>query len=181
MSLSEAAQVADRLPAPWTLEEARAVGGRVRRVVLLKTLWYPEVLDGLEASARAYLERMGLGAEVVETRIVPGAFELPLAASWAVQGDEAADFVVALGCIVKGSTPHFDFVARAAVEGLLRVSLDSGRPVALGVLTVDDLPQALERKDKGLEAAQAAFFMHLGRLRRPEAKILNAASRPSQI
>jgi 6,7-dimethyl-8-ribityllumazine synthase len=95
---------------------------------------------------------------------VPGAFELPLAAQYAI--DQGADVVIALGCVIYGETPHFDYVCRAATDGLTRVQLDTGIPIGFGLLTVNDEQQALERaglpgskEDKGREAVEAAVLM----------------------
>jgi 6,7-dimethyl-8-ribityllumazine synthase len=103
------------------------------------------------------------GATVREVR-VPGSFELPLACTAAL--DAGADAVVALGVIIRGGTPHFDFVSNAATDGLTRVALDTGKPVGFGVLTLDDEQQGLDRaglpgskEDKGAEAASAALEM----------------------
>jgi 6,7-dimethyl-8-ribityllumazine synthase len=93
---------------------------------------------------------------------VPGAFELPVVAQAAL--DSGAEAVVCLGVIIRGGTPHFDFVANAATDGLTRVALDTGKPVGFGVLTLDDEAQGLDRaglagsrEDKGAEAATAAI------------------------
>jgi 6,7-dimethyl-8-ribityllumazine synthase len=93
---------------------------------------------------------------------VPGSFELPIVAKAALE--RGADAVVALGVIIRGGTPHFDFVSHAATDGLTRVAIDTGMPVGFGVLTLDDEQQGLDRaglpgskEDKGAEAAQAAL------------------------
>ena len=92
---------------------------------------------------------------------MPGSFELPVAAKAALEA--GADAVVALGVIIRGGTPHFEFVSSAATDGLTRVALDTGKPVGFGVLTLDDEAQGLARaglpgseEDKGFEAADAA-------------------------
>ncbi len=118
-----------------------------------------QLLDG----ARRALDRMGV-TEIAE-EWVPGAYELPLAAQVLARRDDV-DAVVALGCVIRGDTPHFDYVAGGAAEGLLSTSLATGVPVIFGVLTTEDLHQALlradpERMDKGGEAAQAAVEMAL--------------------
>ena len=93
---------------------------------------------------------------------MPGSFELPLTAKAAL--DAGADAVVALGVIIRGGTPHFEFVSSAATDGLTRVALDTGKPIGFGVLTLDNEPQGLARaglpgseEDKGFEAADAAI------------------------
>lgn len=117
-----------------------------------------EMLDGV-------MERLaehGVDPQAVTVDWVPGAFELPLAAH--VHAESGADAVIAVGCIIRGDTPHFDYVAGAATDGLLRVSLDTGVPVVFGVLTTETLEQALERSgidraNKGGEAADTAVEM----------------------
>ena len=119
------------------------------------------LLDG----AMECFAKHGVLDESVEVRRVPGAFELPLAAqSLAKTGSYAA--IVALGCVIRGETPHFEYVSEAATHGLLRVTLDTGVPVAFGVLTTDDLAQAEARAggehgNKGFDAAQTAVEMAL--------------------
>ncbi len=101
----------------------------------------------------------------VESVRVPGAFELPLAAQTLAKTGNY-DAIVALGCVIRGETPHFDYVSQAATHGLLRVTLDTGLPVAFGVLTTEDLAQAEARAggthgNKGFDAAQTAVEMAL--------------------
>ncbi len=95
---------------------------------------------------------------------VPGAFELPLAASYAI--DQGADAVIALGVVIRGETPHFDYVCQSATDGLTTLQLSSKTPIGFGLLTVDNEAQALDRagleaskEDKGAEAVQAALHM----------------------
>ncbi|PZR52778.1 6,7-dimethyl-8-ribityllumazine synthase [Xylanimonas oleitrophica] len=138
---------------------ALAVDGRGLRVVVVAASWHARVMAGLLDGARRALHDAGV-AEVLEVR-VPGSFELPVAAARAAGG--GADAVVALGVVVRGGTPHFDYVCSAATTGLTDVSVRTGVPVGFGVLTCDDEAQALDRaglagsrEDKGYEAAQAA-------------------------
>lgn len=126
--------------------------GRDLTVVVLVTRWYPEIVAGLKAGALEVLAT----AQVDERRIavveVPGAYELPQVAAWVARDGlhgRPVDAVVALGCVVRGETPHFDLVARAAGDGLLRVALDTGVPVGLGVITADTLEQARARARSG--------------------------------
>lgn len=121
--------------------------------------WHDEITDGLIAGAIRVLDASGATHSVIR---VPGAFELPLVAQTALRA--GADAVVCLGVIIRGGTPHFDFVSNAATDGLTRVALDEGKPVGFGVLTLDDEPQGLDRaglpdsrEDKGAEAASAAL------------------------
>jgi 6,7-dimethyl-8-ribityllumazine synthase len=113
------------------------------------------VLDALDA--------FGLGQGVVNIAWVPGAFELPLAASRAVTHGRA-EAVVCLGAVIRGDTPHFDFVAGECASGIQRVALDTGVPVVFGVLTTNTVEQAIERSNpgpsnKGYEAAVTALEM----------------------
>ena len=106
------------------------------------------------------------GAASVSVFYVPGAFELPLAARKLA---EAYDGIIALGAVIRGETPHFDYVCDAAAHGLLQVSLETGTPVAFGVLTTDTLAQAEARAggehgNKGYDAAMTAIEMaHFGK------------------
>jgi 6,7-dimethyl-8-ribityllumazine synthase len=140
------------------------VDGSGLSVGVVASQWHTVVMDGLLEGARRALAAAGVS--VVEELRVPGAFELPLGAAALA---EQHDAVVALGVVVRGGTPHFEYVCRAATDGLLRVMLDSGRPVGFGVLTCDDEQQALARaglpgstEDKGAEAAAAAVAMATG-------------------
>ena len=129
------------------------------RVVIVAGQWHDVITDGLIAGAQRVLAASGAAWELVR---VPGSFELPVAAQAALAG--GADAVVALGVIIRGGTPHFEFVSSAATDGLTRVALDTGKPVGFGVLTLDDEQQGLDRaglpgstEDKGAEAADAAL------------------------
>lgn len=121
------------------------------------------VTSRLLAGARACLLEHGVDAGSIDVISVPGAWELPQAARWAAdRGTYSA--IVALGCVIRGETPHFDFVAGPATEGLAGVALDSRIPVTLGLLTTEDMDQALARAggrhgNKGWDAAEAALEM----------------------
>jgi len=137
------------------IEEASAL-----RVAVVAALWHTEVMDGLVAGAQRALEE----AQVADWTLlrVPGSFELPVVARALASG--GYDAVVALGVVIRGGTPHFDFVCSAATDGLSRVALDTGVPVGFGLLTCDTDEQALDRaglpgshEDKGYEATQAAL------------------------
>jgi 6,7-dimethyl-8-ribityllumazine synthase len=135
-----------------------SVDGSGVRVAVVAASWHTTVMDGLVAGALRGLAECGV-AEPTVVR-VPGSFELPVAAARLARDHDA---VVALGVVIRGGTPHFDYVCQAATEGLTRVSVDTGVPVGFGVLTCDDERQALDRaglegsrEDKGREAALAA-------------------------
>jgi 6,7-dimethyl-8-ribityllumazine synthase len=133
------------------------------RVAIVASSWHAPVMDGLIAGATAACTRAG--AVTVLYR-VPGTLELPLAAQVAARA--GFDAVVALGVVIRGGTPHFEYVCDAATSGLSRVALDTGVPIGFGLLTCDDEAQALDRaglpgsrEDKGTEAAQAALGLAL--------------------
>lgn len=135
------------------------VDGSGLRVVIVAGSWHEEIANGLIAGATRTLEASGASFELVR---VPGSFELPVVAKAAL--DLGADAVVALGVIIRGGTPHFEYVSSAATDGLTRVAIDTGKPVGFGVLTLDDEQQGLDRaglpgskEDKGREAAEAAI------------------------
>lgn len=130
------------------------------RVAVVAASWHAEVMDGLLAGAeRALVDHKVEAPTVVR---VPGSFELPVvAAALAEKGYEA---VVALGVVIRGGTPHFEYVCQAATDGLNRVALDTGAAVGFGVLTCDTEEQALDRaglatsrEDKGYDATAAAL------------------------
>ena len=129
------------------------------RVAVVAASWHTEVMDGLLAGAERALAAHG----VTDARVVrvPGTFELPVVAAALARDHDA---VVALGVVVRGGTPHFEYVCSAATDGLTRVALDHGTPVGFGVLTCDTDQQALDRaglegssEDKGWEATSAAL------------------------
>jgi 6,7-dimethyl-8-ribityllumazine synthase len=135
------------------------VDGSGLRVAVVAASWHAQVMSGLRDGARRALAEAGV-RDVVEI-VVPGTFELPVAAGrLAASG---VDAVVALGVVVRGGTPHFDYVCGAATSGLTQVAVSTGVPVGFGVLTCDTDEQAYERsglpgskEDKGHEAATAA-------------------------
>ncbi|WP_029253424.1 6,7-dimethyl-8-ribityllumazine synthase [Paraoerskovia marina] len=136
------------------------VDGTGLRVTVVAASWHTTVMDGLLAGTRRALVEAGVRS-VTEVR-VPGSFELPVAAARAAE--TGADAVVALGVVIRGGTPHFDYVCSAATHGLTDVSTRTGVPVGFGLLTCDTEEQALERaglpgsgEDKGAEAAEAAI------------------------
>jgi 6,7-dimethyl-8-ribityllumazine synthase len=135
-----------------------ANNGEGLKITIVAGRWHEQITDGLLAGAYRALEAAGV--DITEVR-VPGSFELPVASKAAL--DAGADAVVALGVIIRGGTPHFEYVSAAATDGLTRVALDTGKPVGFGVLTLDDEQQGLDRaglegskEDKGAEAAEAA-------------------------
>ena len=127
-------------------------------MAIIASHWHDQVMGGLVAGAQRAAAEAGIDAPV---HWVPGSFELPVAAQAAAK---QYDCVVALGVVIRGGTPHFDYVCTAATDGLGRVALDSSTPVGFGLLTCDTEEQALDRvglegskEDKGYEAATAAL------------------------
>ncbi|HYC76324.1 MAG TPA: 6,7-dimethyl-8-ribityllumazine synthase [Planctomycetota bacterium] len=145
--------------------DAATPDGRGRRIGVVAARFNAGVCDRLLAGARRALRAAGTAdADVVEVR-VPGAVELPLAAQRLLDASGGrCDAVVALGCVIRGETSHYDVVCRMAADGLMRASLDARRPVAFGVLTCDHESQAWARAgdgpdNKGYEAALVALEM----------------------
>jgi 6,7-dimethyl-8-ribityllumazine synthase len=137
---------------------ALAVDGAGLRVAIVAASWHLAVMDGLIDGARRGLADAGV--VLVDLFRVPGAFELPVVSSVLAASYDA---VVALGVVIRGGTPHFEYICQAATMGLTDVSVRTGVPVGFGVLTCDDEQQALDRaglkgssEDKGHEAATAA-------------------------
>ena len=140
-------------------EAAERIDGTGLRIVIVAGTWHEQITDGLIAGAERTLAESGADWSLVR---VPGSFELPVVSKAVLAA--GADAVVALGVIIRGGTPHFEYVSAAATDGLTRVALDTGKPVGFGVLTLDDEAQGLDRaglpgskEDKGAEAAHAAI------------------------
>lgn len=133
--------------------------GRKRRVIVIAAQWHTKIMEGLVAGALRVGEAAGVDVRLVR---VPGSVELAVAAEAAAQ--KGVDGIVALGVVVRGETPHFDYVCQAATHGLNDVALRHTVPVGFGVLTVDNEQQALDRaglegskEDKGAEAMEAVL------------------------
>jgi len=137
--------------------EGAPLGSR-RGVGIVAARFNGEVTNSLLETALAELERAGVGRELITVMPVPGAFELPLGAM-ALAKTRRYACIVALGCVIRGETAHFDYVAGEAASGLQLAALETGVPVAFGVLTVDTLEQAMARADKGAEAVRTALEM----------------------
>ncbi len=142
--------------------------------VIVAARFNPAVVEGLLEGAERVLREHGVPREQVQVWRVPGAFELPLMARYAARCymtpkekpygvDGRCDAVIALGAIIRGKTPHFEYVSQTCIQGLMRVSLKEGLPVACGVLTANTQKQALARAGKrlnrGAEAAESALAM----------------------
>ena len=145
------------IPDEATLLEGVADGKR-RSVAIVAARFNGEITNRLLQSALDELEDAGVSLESVTVMPVPGAFELPLAAM-ALAKTRRFACIVALGCVIRGETPHFEYVASEAASGLQLAALETGVPVAFGVLTVESIEQAEARVDKGAEAARTALEM----------------------
>jgi 6,7-dimethyl-8-ribityllumazine synthase len=132
--------------------------GAFKRVAVVVSRFNGDVTNRLLESALAELEQAGIVREHITVMPVPGAFELPLGAM-ALAKTRRYVAVVALGCVIRGETAHFDYVAGEAASGLQLAALETGVPVAFGVLTTDNLQQAMARADKGAEAVRSALEM----------------------
>jgi 6,7-dimethyl-8-ribityllumazine synthase len=140
-----------------TIETPRVEGARV---AIVGAQWHPKVTDALVAGAIRALDEAGVTDYTVIR--VPGSFELPVASLHAAKS--GYDAVIALGVVIRGDTPHFEYVCQATTDGLMQVGVTTGVPIGFGVLTCDNDPQALDRaglpdsrEDKGYEATQAAL------------------------
>ncbi len=114
------------------------------RFAIVAARWHAELVDSLLAGAQDAFDEAGVSANRLLQWRVPGSFELPLAAQRLARAEGVAG-VVALGVVVRGATPHFDYVCQACVQGLTRVALDCDRPVGCGVITADTIDQARQR------------------------------------
>ena len=135
-------------------------GVKGARILIVESRYYADIADALIDGAKREIVKNGAK---VESIVVPGAFEIPLVAQKIAQRSEF-DAIIALGAVIRGGTPHFEYVAGECTKGLAQVSMEFGVPVAFGVLTVDSIEQAIERSgtkagNKGAEAALSALEM----------------------
>ena len=151
------------------LPSAPQVAGPAPHLLIVRAPYYREVVDGLTAGACRILSEAGATAEALD---VAGAYELPQVIRIALRGERRFDAFIALGCIVRGETDHYDFICRATMEGIMSVALQFGICLGTGLLTCDTIEQAEARSgenghNKGAEAAAAALLQinaarHLG-------------------
>ena len=146
-----------RIPEGYRVVEGEPDGGR-RGVAIVVARFNGEITSRLLESALGELEEAGVGRDAVTVVPVPGAFELPLAAMAFAKTRRYA-CVVALGCVIRGETPHSEYVAGEAASGLQLAALETGVPVAFGVLTTETAEQAEARVEKGAEAVRSALEM----------------------
>ena len=153
-----------------TQENTEIDGGQTLRIAIVAGKFNLEITERLINGAKSYLESQGVASDSINTYWVPGAFEIPFACS-TIAKNTNVDGIITLGAVVRGGTPHFEFVAGECARGVREVSIDTGVPIAFGVLTTDTLEQALQRSDvsyidhdgstgdKGSAAASAVFEM----------------------
>ena len=139
-------------------------GGSGRKFAIVAGRFNGYIVDSLVEGAIDTLVRHGVNAKDITLIKVPGCFELPLAVKRVAQGKVQHDAIIALGAVIRGATPHFDYVAGQCAAGLARMSLELSLPVAFGVLTTDSIEQAVERAgtkagNKGADAAMTALEM----------------------
>ena len=142
--------------------EAHA-NGEGLRILIVDTGWNDFIVSRLLEGAVAALRRAGVAEDAITHVTAPGAFEVPLVAKTGAETGRY-DAVVALGCVIRGATTHYDYVAGEAAKGIAKVGLDTGVPVVFGILTVETIEQAIERAgtklgNKGAEAAMVAVEM----------------------
>jgi 6,7-dimethyl-8-ribityllumazine synthase len=157
-------------------EHKGALKGEGRRFALVASRFSRVITDQLVGGAKECLTQHGCDPEAIETFWVPGCFELPLVAR-AAAASGRFEAVIALGCIIRGQTPHFEYIARNVAQGLAKVSWETGVPATFGVITADTMEQAIERagiksSGRGWEAALSALEMAdlMASLNKPSAK-----------
>lgn len=134
------------------------LNGEGLRVGIVMSRFNPDVCEGLLDACVEELGKLGVADDDITLATVPGALEIPLALQTLAESG-SVDALIALGAVIRGETYHFEVVSNDASRGILRVQLDTGIPVANGVLTTEDDDQALARLHKGAECAQAAVEM----------------------
>jgi 6,7-dimethyl-8-ribityllumazine synthase len=130
------------------------------KVAVIAAKWNSFVTDEMMEAAVDALKGKGFSEDSIIQARCPGSFELPLACKWAVEQEEVTG-VVAIGAVIRGGTPHFDYVCDAVTRGITDLNMSSGKPVSFGVLTTDNVEQAMERAsvDKGNKGAEAALAL----------------------
>ncbi len=142
------------------LPRAPLVPGPPPHLLLVRAPYYASVIEGMTEGARRMLTEAGATHDILD---VAGSFELPQAIGMAIRGNQPYDGYVALGCIVRGGTDHYDYICRETMAGLMNVALQTGAALGSGVLTVHSIEQATARSgadghNKGAEAAAAALL-----------------------
>ena len=133
------------------------------RITIVVSDWNGEITAALLEACRHTLVNSGVSEKKISVVHVPGSFEIPFAARMIIR-NKKRDAIICLGCVIRGETPHFEFISRAVAHAIMQLNLEWEVPVIFGVLTTDDLPQAQQRAgqgaaNKGTEAALAALRM----------------------
>ena len=121
-----------------------------KKILIVKADYYKDISKGLERSAISLLSK----EYIVKIISVPGVFEIPVTIS---KNLKRYDAFIALGCVIKGQTPHFDFISKASTDAIMKLSIDAKKPIGNGIITCLNMRQAKERKKKGAEAAKAVI------------------------
>jgi 6,7-dimethyl-8-ribityllumazine synthase len=134
------------------------------KIGIVVSEWNEEITNALKEGALTFFKEAGIASRNISICSVSGSFELPFGASVLMNSDEDIDGVICLGCIIQGETRHFEFIAQAVANGIMRIAQDYGTPVIFGVLTCDTMEQAQERAggkhgNKGVEAAHTCLKM----------------------
>ena len=140
-----------------------STSGAGLKIAIVATRWNEFIVERLTAGAKDALARHGVREEAIDVAMAPGAYEVPFVAK-KLAATGRYDGVVALGCVIRGATPHFDYVAGEAATGIAIAARETGVPISFGVLTVDTIEQAIERAgtkagNKGAEAASVTIEM----------------------
>lgn len=135
-----------------------------KKVAIIQSEWNSEITEALTDGAKRTLIQAGLKSTNIKVIKVPGSFELPLGAKIALDNDEELDAIICVGCIIRGETSHFDFVAQGVTYGVQKLNLQYGKPIVFCVLTDNNLEQSRARSggahgNKGVEAASTALKM----------------------
>ncbi|HOY39866.1 MAG: 6,7-dimethyl-8-ribityllumazine synthase [Bacteroidales bacterium] len=133
------------------------------QIGIVVSKWNSEITDKLLAGAIQTLTEKGISEDCIKVEFVPGSFEIPLAAQWLIE-TYGCDSVICLGCVIQGETRHFDFICNSVANGIMDLNLKFGIPVIFGVLTTNNMHQAIDRSggkygNKGIEAASTAISM----------------------
>ena len=121
-----------------------------KKILIVIADYYNDIAKGLLGSAKEVLPKSGL----IKVISVPGAFEIPVTIS---KNIKKYDAFLALGCVIKGQTPHFDYISHATTDGIMKLSIENKKPIGNGIITCLNMRQAIARKKKGREAAQAVI------------------------
>ena len=157
MSVSESKLLAERQGDYFRSTAFQEWSKKINRVAIVKSMWYPEVIEGLVQSAKATFFENKIEEERIQLVNASGALEIPLLTKKLLSLEEI-DLVVTLGCVLEGQTPHFEFVCHECFRALGQVQIDLEKAVGIGILTVSNIEQAMERRQKGREAAEAALM-----------------------